>query len=142
MSKANSNGNAAEAAFEAFWRRRGHLERLPDKKDLMGLNKGMRLADFSKPSDYLVSSPTEPLHYAEVKHCEHSSRFSFSKIRPKQSEAALREAKRGCKAYRFYIFSSALGQWFIMSCVDYADAVSAGLRSLPYEELEKWNPHQ
>lgn len=133
-----NDGKDAEEAFVKHWTKVGHVQRLRDKKDLMGLNKGARLADFKKPSDFLVSSRVEPLHYAEVKSTVDGKRFSFSKIQDGQSSAALQEAKRGAKAYQFYIFSYALGQWFIMSCTEYAAAVDAGQRSIKFEDLTPW----
>lgn len=133
-----NDGKAAEKAFEDYWRKRGHLERFPDQRDLMGLNQGRRVADFPKPSDYIVSSRADPLHYAEVKSTTSKTRFSFSKIRPKQSEAALKSAKRGDRGYIFYIFSYHLSRWFVMTACEYADAVSAGARSIPFSELTEW----
>lgn len=137
MSRKN-NGVAAEEAFENHWKRVGHLERFPDKKDLMGLNKGKRLADFPKPSDYIVSSPDRALHYAEVKSTTHATRFAFGKIRPKQSSAALQSVARGDKNYVFYIFSYHLGRWFTMPATQYARILDTGARSVPFTELNEW----
>lgn len=133
-----NNGKEAEKAFENHWEAIGHVERLRDKKDLMGLNKGLRIADFAKPSDFTVSSPFHGLHYAEVKSTVDPKRFSFKDIRPAQSAAAIREAKRGAKAYKFYIFSYALGKWFVMDCIDYVELLEGGRRSVLFEELVEW----
>ena len=133
-----NDGKDAEKAFEEHWRRRGHVQRLRDKKDLVGLNGGAKLADFAKPSDFLVSSAVDPLHYAEVKSTVDAKCFAFGKIQPGQSAAALCEAKRGHGAYGFYIFSYALGRWFYMSCKEYATFVDEGRRSVKFEELTPW----
>jgi hypothetical protein len=136
---ASNDGTEAERAFVEYWDARGHLERFRDKKDLMGLNKGKRLADFAKPSDYLVSAPNVPLHYAEVKSTTDGVRFAFGKIQPGQHVAALKEHRRGAGGYMFYIFSYPLGKWFLMSCTLYAKLVDEGRRSVKFEELSEWN---
>jgi hypothetical protein len=134
-----NNGKEAERAFAAYWESVGHVERLRDKKDLMGLNKNMKLADFAKPSDFLVSSQYTPLHYAEVKSTTNPTLFSFAKIQPAQSAAALKEANRGNGSYFFYIFSYERGQWFMMSCYQYFKLLGENRRSVKFEELEQWN---
>ncbi len=138
MSAAN-NGKDAEEAFFEYWNRRGHVERIRDRKDLMGINKGKgSIADFKKPSDFLVSSPTDPLHYAEVKSTVDAKSFSFNKIQDGQSVAAQKAAARGDGAYFFYIFSYPLGKWFIMSCKQYAAVLKDGRKSIKFTELEEW----
>lgn len=133
-----NDGTEAEAAFVRHWDAVGHIERFRDKKDLMGLNKGKRLADFKKPSDYLVSAPGVPLHFAEVKSTTDGKSFAFSKIQDGQSAAALKEVKRGAGSYIFYIFSFALGKWFLMGGPQYEALVDAGRRSVKFEELSEW----
>jgi hypothetical protein len=133
-----NNGKEAEIAFAAHWEAIGHVERLRDKKDLMGINKGLKLADFAKPSDFIVSSPNHNLHYAEVKSTTNPTLFSFAKIQPAQSKAALMEASRGSNSYFFYIYSYALGKWFTMHCLTYKVLVDEGHRSVKFEELDEW----
>jgi len=133
-----NDGKEAERAFLAYWTAKGHVQRLRDLKDLMGINGGKRVADFPKPSDFLVSAVDTPLHYAEVKSTVHKTAFEFKCIRPAQSAAALAEASRGSGSYVFYIFSYALGRWFTLSCEDYATAVAAGHRSLKFGALTQW----
>lgn len=133
-----NDGKAAETAFFDYWEKRGHVERLRDKKDLVGLNKGAKLADFAKPSDFIVGSKVDPTHYAEVKSTSNPTMFAFAKIQPAQNAAALKEAKRGHGDYHFYIFSLALGQWFIMSCHQYETLLNEGRRSVKFEELSPW----
>lgn len=133
-----NDGSDAELAFERYWRSVGHVERIRDKKDLMGLNKGARIADFKKPSDFLVSAPGVPLHYAEVKSTVDAKSFSFNKIQEGQSAAALLEAKRGSGSYWFYIFSFTTGRWYVMPCRQYAEILDAGRRSVKFEELAEW----
>lgn len=134
-----NDGTEAERAFVQHWERVGHIERFRDKKDLMGLNKGARLADFAKPSDYLVSARGVPLHMAEVKSTTDGKSFAFGKIQAGQSKAALLEHSRGCGAYIFYIFSYPLGQWFTMNCDQYAGILEEGRRSVKFEELTQWH---
>lgn len=133
-----NNGKEAERAFHDHWFKVGHVERLRDKQDLVALNRGLRLADFAKPSDFIVSSPDVALHYAEVKSTTNPTMFSFAKIRPAQSAAALKEHTRGKGSYVFYIFSYALSQWLIMTCDHYARLLDAGRRSVKFEELVLW----
>jgi hypothetical protein len=133
-----NDGKEAERAFTAHWDRVGHCQRLRDKRDLMGLNGGKNVADFSKPSDFLVSSPTQPLHYAEVKSTNHESLFEFKCIRPAQRHAALMEAGRGNKSYRFYIFSYARSEWYTIGCELFSYHIEQGRKSLRFEELTKW----
>jgi hypothetical protein len=133
-----NDGKEAEKAFEAYWTRRGHLQRLRDARDLMALNGGQRVVDFAKPSDYLVSSRDDSLHYAEVKSTTHATTFAFKCIRDAQSAAALQEARRGDRAYIFYIFSYATGCWYIMDCLQYETVLASGRKSVKFEELTPW----
>lgn len=133
-----NDGKEAERSFEAYWKERGHVQRLRDKKDLMGINGGRMVADFAKPSDFIVSAPDVLLHYAEVKSTMHKTAFEFKCIQPGQHNAAMLEASRGSGSYNFYIFSYALGRWFVLSCVDYATAIAAGARSLKFQGLTTW----
>lgn len=135
---ATNNGKEAEAFFESYWRKRGHLIRFWDQADLRGRNGGHAVGDFPKPADYLVSSAVDPLHLAEVKSCHGKTSFPFGSIRPAQSAAALQEARRGSKSYGFYIFSYHHSRWFYMCCTQYAALVDAGARSVKFEELEPW----
>lgn len=137
-----NNGKEAETAFVKIWEddRQGHVERLRDKKDLIGLNKGLKVADFAKPSDFMVSSASVPLHYAEVKSTTNPKLFSFSKIQPAQNAAALKEHKRGHGSYIFYIYSYEMRQWYKMSCYQYAALLDEGRRSVMFTELEEWIP--
>lgn len=132
-----NDGKEAERAFLSYWETRGHVQRLRDRKDLIGLNKNARLVDFKKPADFLVSSKVEPLHYAEVKSCQ-GKRFPFASIQPGQAAAARLEATRGQGAFYFYIFSYDLGQWFVMSCNEFVSLVDQGHKSVALEELETW----
>lgn len=133
-----NDGKEAEVAFVKHWEKVGHIERFRDKRDLSGLNKGAQLADFAKPSDFLVSSPDHPLHYAEVKSTVNATRFDFAKIQKGQSAAALKSARRGDGRYTFYIFSYPLGRWFTMSCKAYAAALDDGNRSIKFDALTPW----
>lgn len=133
-----NNGKDAEAAFVEYWEKRGHIERLRDKKDLMGLNGGKNLADFAKPSDFLVSARGTPLHYAEVKSTVDETTFHFKNLRPGQHIAAIKAASKGDGNYIFYIFSYPLGAWFTLSCAQYAELIRTGKRSIKFKELDPW----
>lgn len=133
-----NDGKDAEKAFVTYWSTVGHLERIRDKKDLMGLNGGKNVADFPKPSDFLVSAPGVPLHYAEVKSTIDNRIFAFGKIRPGQASAAKLSHARGDGAYKFYIFSYPLGLWFVMTAEVYVNRLKAGHKSILFEDLPRW----
>jgi hypothetical protein len=133
-----NDGKAAERGFYSHWERIGHIERLRDRQDLVGLNRGARLADFKKPADFLVSSPNNPLHYAEVKSTKDPARFPFSNIKEGQHKAAMLEASRGAGSYVFYIWSYAHSEWYVMTARQYKTAIDAGQRSIPFSELDLW----
>lgn len=133
-----NNGKPAEAAFVEHWEKVGHVQRFYDQADLRGRNGGQHVGDFPKPADYLVSSPHDDLHFAEVKSCHGKTSFPFGSIQPGQSAAAKLEAKRGAGAYIFYIFSYHHGSWFYMTCHQYVALLDAGKRSVSFEELRPW----
>jgi hypothetical protein len=133
-----NDGKEAERGFVEHWTRVGHIQRLRDRKDLMAINKGIKVNDFKKPSDFLVSAPGVPLHYAEVKSTVHKTAFPFGNIEDGQSSAAQQEYLRGSCNYKFYIFSYHLGHWFIMTCERYAHELKMGRRSVKFEDLEPW----
>jgi len=132
-----NDGKSAEAAFLARLDKPGVVvERFWDQRDLRGINNGRPVGDFPKPADFLVTE-NGLMHYAEVKSNENPTRFSFGDIRPKQRSTALKQAAVG-GPYWFYIFSYALGQWFRMGAEQFAAAVTAGQKSIKYEELTPW----
>lgn len=130
-----NDGTEAEAAFEVLIKA-DDLYRMPDQKALTGLNGGRRVGDFPKPSDYLVTKGGET-YYAEVKSVQSAISFPFADIRPAQSAKALKMAAVGGR-YLFYIFSYALGQWFIMTETIYAAARKRGAKSIKFQELIRW----
>ena len=133
-----NDGKEAERSFVAYWTAQGHIERLRDRKDLIALNGGRTLLDFKKPSDYLVSGPDVPLHYAEVKSCSGATSFPFGQIEDGQSAAAQKEYLKGSQSYIFYIFSYAKGRWYTMNCAQYCHQLKMGRRSIKFEELTPW----
>lgn len=133
-----NDGKDAERAFEAHWNAVGHCQRFYDAADLRGRNGGRAVGDFPKPSDYLVSAPGIILHFAEVKSVLDKKRFPFGCITDGQHNAAMKEARKGAGCFTFYIFSYHLSRWFYMTCAQYAAAIDAGARSIPFEELEPW----
>lgn len=136
---AANNGKDSESAFVKHWEAIGHIERLRDKKDLMGLNGGRNVADFAKPSDFLVSARGVPMHYAEVKSMIKGESFAFGGIQPGQHIAALKEHAKGCGSYIFYIFSYENEAWYTMSCDQYAGLIEAGKRSVKFKDLALWD---
>jgi hypothetical protein len=133
-----NDGKEAERSFVAYWTTRGHIQRLRDRKDLMAINAGARINDFKKPSDFLVSAPDVPLHYAEVKSTWHKDAFPFKQIESGQDAAAQQEYLKGHGAYTFYIFSYTLGRWYTMTCAQYAHALKTGKRSIKFEDMTPW----
>jgi len=133
-----NDGKEAERAFVEYWGRVGHIERLRDKRDLVGLNGGRNIADFKKPSDFLVSSPAIVLHFAEVKSTTSKTSFPFGNIEDGQHVAAMKSASRGDRGYMFYIFAYATSTWYMMPCWQYAEIYNSGRRSVKFEELEPW----
>lgn len=138
MPPVKNNGKEAERSFIDYWTTLGHCHRLRDRADLVALNNDKTLKDFKKPSDFLVSAPGVPLHYAEVKSTHHKTLFEFKCIQDGQSTAAQLEARRGSGSYWFYIFSYHLGRWFIMPCHQYVAVLASGRKSIKFEELSPW----
>ena len=133
-----NDGKDAERAFLGKMKRAGAVvERFWDQSDLRGINKGRAVADFAKPSDFLVTLD-ENIHYAEVKSVQSATSFPFSNLESGQTSAALRQAAVGGD-YRFYIFSFGLGDWFVMPASQFALAVAAGKASIKFNTLTKWN---
>jgi hypothetical protein len=134
-----NDGTEAQDAFLGRWNRPGVVvERFRDLKDLRGLNKGRQLADFAKPSDFLVCEP-DGLHFAEVKSCQGGVSFPFANIEDGQRSAALKQhAIGGGKNYRFYIFSYGLGRWFVMDADKFAFTLKMGRSSVKFMELTPW----
>ena len=114
------------------------VERFWDASDLRGLNKGRKVNDFAKPSDFLVTHSGR-IHYAEVKSVQSAVSFPFSNIETSQRSAALRQARVG-GPYNFYLFSYGLGQWFVMTAQVFAETIEAGRASIKFKELPVWNP--
>lgn len=132
-----NDGTAAEEAFEKLILA-DDLYRFPDQKMLRGLNGGRPVGDFPKPSDYLVTK-LGLTWYAEVKSTQSATSFPFADIRPSQKAKALKMAAFGGR-YHFYIFSYGLGKWFLMSCNQFAFAITHGRKSIKFEELQEWHP--
>lgn len=135
---AKNDGKEAERAFLDRIRSKGGtvVERFWDAADLRGINGGRAVGDFPKPSDFLVTQEGQ-IHYAEVKSTHNPKRFPFADIRPAQRSAALRQVSVG-GAYIFYLFSYALGEWFVMPATQFAKALHGGLKSIEFKELTPW----
>lgn len=107
--------------------------RLRDKKDLMGLNRGRKVAAFPVPSDYIVARQGE-LFFAEVKSIEDKDRFDYSNIQPGQRSAASMSAACG-SPYWFFIHSLRLNKWFQLSGAEFYADVKAGKKSRRLDDL-------
>lgn len=135
--------NDGKQAENAWLRRmeatpRTVIERFWDARDLRGRNGGKAVADFPKPSDFLIYT-SEALQFAEVKSVQSKTSFAFANIKHKQRSTALTMAAAGGgHLYTFYIFSFGLGQWFTMSANQLRAAVDDDRASLKFEELTKW----
>jgi hypothetical protein len=105
-----------------------------DKKDLMGINRGRKVAAFPLPSDFTVACQGV-LFYAEVKSTIDPTRFSYGQIEPGQRQAATISAACG-SPYWFFIYSLHLKRWFQLSGAQFAADVKAGIKSRKFEELD------
>lgn len=128
-------------AQDDFIRRIGELPhtfvwRLRDKKDLMGINRGKKVAAFPLPSDFLVGQDGA-VHFAEVKSTT-GDRFEYSNVQPGQRSASGISAKIGTP-YWFYVYSLKLDRWFRLSGEQFHADLKAGKKSRKFEELEAWN---
>lgn len=109
-----------------------YVWRLRDKKDLMGLNKGKKVAAFAVPSDFLVGEP-DRVFFAEVKSTV-GDRFEYSNIQPGQRSAATVAASIGAP-YWFFIYSIKLDRWFQLSAKQWCDDIKAKKKSRSFDEL-------
>jgi len=107
--------------------------RLRDKKDLMGLNRGRKVAAFAVPSDFLVGEPGR-VFFAEVKSTT-GDRFEYSNIQPGQRSAATMSAAIG-SPYWFFIYSLKLNRWFQLSAEQLSADIKAGKKSRAFAELD------
>jgi hypothetical protein len=111
-----------------------HVWRARDKKDLMGINRGRKVAAFPLPADFTVAKQGQ-LFFAEVKSTSDPDRFNYSQIEPGQRSAAIISA--GCGSpYWFFIFSMVTRQWFQLSAEQFASDIKAGKKSRRFEELD------
>lgn len=133
-----NNGKEAEKAFISRMKSIPGtvIERFWDQSDLRGLNKGRAVADFAKPSDFLITQHGT-IFYAECKSVQSATSFPFSNIEQGQRSAALRQAAVG-GAYRFFLFSYGLGQWFVMEAEVFAAAIAAEKSSIKFSNLPNW----
>lgn len=138
MSRTRNDGKEAEKAFIARMMATPGtvIERIYDASDLRGLNNGRPIADFKKPSDFLVTQHGL-LSYREVKSVQSATSFPFANLEDGQRSAALRQAAVG-GPYVFHIFSFGLGRWFLMPASTFAAAVEAGKSSIKFADLKEW----
>lgn len=134
-----NNGKPSEQAFELRIGRLPHTQakRVFDAAALYGIN-GRAVADFPRPSDYIVYAPGG-IHLAEVKSSENKTSFPFSQIEKGQRNAAATAA--ACKSgssYIFYIHSLHLQQWFLMNADEFVADIKAGIKSRKWEDFRRW----
>lgn len=113
---------------------KSYVWRLRDKKALMGINKGRKIAAFANPADYVVGQ-NQSLFYAEVKSTSDAERFNYSQLEPGQRAAATVCASCSLP-YWIYVFSLKLGQWFRLSARQWNEDIRSGKKSRRFEELE------
>lgn len=131
-----NDGTSSQDEFEsrvnALPQHRVH--RMRDKKDLMGLNRGRRVATFALPSDYIIYCPDGPI-LAEVKSTSSTTSFPYANIEPGQRAAAGFSAACGSK-YFFFIQRMSDGAWFQLSGAQFIADIKAGKKSRKFEELD------
>lgn len=129
-----NTGVDAQDQFEKAMQAQGRLvHRLRDKKDVMGLNKGKRVAMFPCPADFLVGQEGG-YFLAEVK-STHEGRFPYGNIRPAQRSAACMAASVG-SPYYFFVLDMHTDKWYILPAKQFALDIKAGKKSRSFEELE------
>ena len=131
-----NDGTASQDYFIAMMdaKPKHKVFRMRDKKDLMGLNRGRKVAAFPLPSDYIVARPGGQF-FAEVKSSSDETRFPYGNIEPGQRAAASMCA--ACDSpYWFFIHSLKLNRWFQLSGKDFYSDVKAGKKSRRWDELE------
>lgn len=110
-----------------------HVFRNRDKKDLMGINRGRKVAAFPLPADYTVTHQGN-LFFAEVKSTSDDTRFNYSQV-----EAGQRSAAGICTAcdtpYWFFIHSLKLNRWFQLPGAEFVADIKAGIKSRRFEDL-------
>lgn len=132
-----NDGTFAQDDFVTRMTRPGrHVWRMRDKKDLMGLNRGKKVAAFALPSDFLVGEEGS-VFFAEVKSTT-GDRFEYSNVQPGQRSASGISAKIG-SPYWFFIYSLKLNQWFRLSASQFHADIKAGKKSRRFDELEHWS---
>ena len=131
-----NDGTEAQSIFEARMAAQSqtHVWRARDKKDLMGINRGRKVAAFPLPADYTVARQGV-LFFAEVKSTSDPDRFSYSQLEPGQRSAAVISAACGTP-YWIFIYSMLTRRWFQLSGEQYAADIKAGKKSRRFEELD------
>lgn len=130
-----NSGKPSEREFE--YRIKGRLIRIWDSADLAGLN-GRVVADFGKPSDFLVVTAAG-VTFAEVKSSQSKSSFTYANIEKGQRSTAALCAASGCgTTYNFYLHALALERWFILTADEFVADIKAGIKSRKWESLQSW----
>lgn len=113
---------------------KSYVWRMRDKKDLMGLNKGRKVAAFALPADFIVGQSGK-LFYAEVKSTSDPARFNYSQLETGQRAAATVCASCSLP-YWIYVYSLDRRQWFRLSAQQWNEDIRAGKKSRRFEELD------
>lgn len=129
-----NTGKDSEKYFEDNFP--GMVFRMRDKSDLMGLNKGKKLATFGNPSDYIVIDDVG-MKFAEVKSSISPTSFSLSGFTPAQKSAISRCHRAGYgDLYLIAIHSLHHGRWYRMNASEYYDlVVNQKRKSIKWEQI-------
>lgn len=129
-----NTGVDAQDQFEKAMQAQGRVvHRLRDKKDVMGLNRGKKVAMFPCPADFLVGE-RGTYFLAEVK-STHEGRFPYGNIRPAQRSAACMAASAGAPYY-FFVLDMLTDNWYVLTALQFSLDLKAGKKSRSFKELE------
>lgn len=112
-----NTGKKSERIFEDTYP--ALVDRLRDKSDLMGLNKGKNIAAFGNGSDYIIDT-AEGTFRAEVKSSSNRTSFSLDKFTPAQKACIAKLCNSGYgDRYKIFIHSLVHNQWYLMTGTEY-----------------------
>lgn len=129
----SNDGKNSEAIFVSNIA--GLVIRLRDKRDLMGINKGKKVATFGNPSDFLIAGK-HGLYFAEVKSTTSKTSFSLSGFTPTQKATMAKLVNRGIgDLYKIFIHSVEFNKWYFMDATEYVTHIKQGKKSIKWKNL-------
>ena len=134
-----NTGKTSEEIVEAYYAslgKRAWLERRIDAAHVRGLNKGLRLAFPSQPSDYLLTLDGVT-SYLEVKSCSSKTSFPFSQFESGQWAAMKRVTAAG-GSYVVLIHSLGLDRWFRVPAKTILEVEASGKSSMSWLTLQEF----